>query len=446
VKTPARVERRTTPLVYDPDRLAAVRRAGLLDTGPEEAFDRLSRLAARLLGAPFAFVTVVDDTRSYWKSRVGLDGSYPVLRQHPVEHSICQYVVGSGAEVIIDDAGVDPRTRGNHSMQPMGIRAWAGFPLRAPNGSVLGTFAAADIVVRRWTKHDLEILSTLAHAAAAQIALRMAVEEAREATRQAQKAALAALQAADEAAMLSRTLQESLLPAHLPDIPGLDIAARYLRGGRGADVLGDFYDVFASPRGTWGVVVGDVSGKGPQAAKTTALARYTLRAAALRRASPRANLDTLNTALLEWFTDDAQFLTAVCASLNRRADGFAVRVSCGGHPPAWIRRAGGDVATVGRPGIVLGCMPDAELTEQRAVLRGGDCLVMHTDGVTEARRPGDRDLFGTDRLRHLLATTPAGSADDLAAAIESAVLDFTGRQIIDDTAVVVVRVVDQPQS
>lgn len=435
--------RRSTRILA-PARLAAVRRTGLLDTGPEEAFDRLTRLAATLLGTPFAFVTVVDDIRSFWKSRAGVAPADQAQRQNPVGGSFCQYVIGLDAELIVGDTESDARTRGNPSIERMGVRAWAGFPIRSPEGHVLGTFCAVDTVVRDWTPSDLEVLDTLAHAASGEIALRIAVEEAREATRQAQAATLEALGAADEAAMLSRTLQESLLPPRLPTVPGLDLAARYLRGGRGAEVLGDFYDVFHSPRGTWGVVVGDVAGKGPQAAKTTALARWTLRAAAVRSASPSTNLAALNTALTEWFSDDGQFLTAVYAALRPHPQGFTVRVSCGGHDPALVRRSDGTVEAVGRPGIILGCVQDAELSEQRTLLRPGDSLIMHTDGVTEARNFTDRSLFGTERLKDLIAAT-VGDATALAVAIETAVLDFSGRRISDDTAIVVVRVPDARQ-
>ena len=432
--------------VHDPARLAAVRRTGLLDSGPEEAFDRLTRLASTLLGTPFAFVTVVDDTRSFWKSCIGVASTDPADRQNLVEQSFCQYVVGSGAELIVTDTTSDPRTHDNPSNELMGVRAWAGFPVRSPDGQILGTFCAVDTVVRDWTPHDIEVLDTLAHAASGEIALRIAVEEANRAARRAEQAAadaqqatLQALDAAEESALLSRTLQESLLPPHLPVTPGLQVAARYLRGGRGAEVLGDFYDVFPSMRDSWGVVVGDVAGKGPQAAKTTALARYTLRAAAHRSAGPSANLAVLNTALGEWFTLDSQFLTAVYATIRPHALGFSARVSCGGHDPALIRRVGGAVETLGVPGLILGCEPDAGLRDRRTLLRAGDSLVMYTDGVTEARRAGDREMFGTDRLRGLLAA-PVASAVELAARVETAVLDFSGRRITDDTAILALRV------
>jgi phosphoserine phosphatase RsbU/P len=437
--------------VFDPARLAAVRRTGLLDTGPEEPFDRLARLAASLLGTPYAFVTVVDDARSYWKNCVGVattgDTADPAGRQNRVEESFCQYVIGADSDLIVTDARKDPRTWTNPSIESMGVIAWAGFPVRSPDGLVIGTFCAVDTMVRNWTPHDIEVLQTLAHAAAGEIALREAVEDANEAAARAEQAAadaqvatLQALEAAEEAALLSRTLQESLLPPHLPVIPGAQIAARYLRGGRGAEVLGDFYDVFASPRGSWGVVVGDVAGKGPQAAKTTALARYTLRAAAVRSATPSAILAILNTALLEWFTDETQFLTAIYATVRPHPAGLSVRVCCGGHDPALIRRADGTIETLGRPGLILGCLPEAGLVDHRGFLRPGDALIMTTDGVTEAHRPDDRDLFGTDRLRRLLAITAAIDADQLAATIENAVLEYTDRHVSDDTAILVLAV------
>ncbi|GIJ63580.1 hypothetical protein Vau01_110960 [Virgisporangium aurantiacum] len=426
--------------VGDPARLAAVARTGLLDTGPEEAFDRLTRLAATLLGVPYAFVTVADDTRSFWKSCVGIDSTDPAQRQNRVEDSFCQYVVATGAELIVNDAPADPRTHDNPSIELMGVRAWAGFPVRDTDGLVLGTFCAVDTVPRTWTPHDIDVLDTLSHAAAGEIALRIALDEAREATRQAQSATLAALEAAEEAAMLSRTLQESLLPPALPTVPGLDIAARYLRGGRGADVLGDFYDVFPSLRGSWGFVVGDVSGKGPQAAKTTGLARHTLRAAAIPTAIPSLILRALNTALLEWFTDDTQFLTAVFTTLRPEGDGFTATVSCGGHDPAIIRRADGSIETLGVPAVILGCVDDPQLRDERTLLRPGDSLVMYTDGVTEARRPADRAMFGIEGLHAALASTTESTAAGLAAAIEEAVLTFTRRQVSDDTAILVVHI------
>lgn len=441
-------------VVFDPARLAAVRRTGLLDTGPEEAFDRLTRLAATLLGTPFAFVTVVDQTRSFWKSCAGMPRRDLAHRQNRVQDSFCQYVIGSAAELVVSDARVDCRTAQNASIESTGVAAWAGFPIRSPGGHVLGTFCAADTAARQWTPHDLDVLRTLAQAAAGEIALREALDDAQAATRRAQEATARAEQAAEGAraataraedaaaqiAQLASTLQESLLPPLLPQVPGVEIAVRHRRGGGGADVLGDFYDVFPSVRGAWAAVLGDVSGKGPAAAKTTALARHTLRAAAVRCATPSANLATLNTALRAWYTDDTQFLTAVYATLRRHPDGVTARVSCGGHDPALIRRAGGAVETLGRHGLILGWLAQPTLRDQRALLRPGDALLLYTDGVTEAHRAENRAMFGPDLLREVLAGSPADSAEQVATAVDDAVMAFTDGHVSDDTAILVARV------
>jgi serine phosphatase RsbU (regulator of sigma subunit) len=415
------------PRILDPERLAAVRRTALLDTGPEEAFDRLTRLAATLLGTPFAFVTIVDESRSFWKSCIGVDSTDPADRQNTVQQSFCRYVIESDAALIVEDARADPRTRDNPSIELMGVAAWAGFPVRSPDGHVLGTFCAVDTTVRQWTPHDIDVLQTLSQAAAGEIALREAVADAEAATARAEQ--------------LAETLQQSLLPPHLPDVPGVQVASRYRRAAQGkADVYGDFYDVFPSVRDAWAVVVGDVAGKGPQAAKVTALARYTLRAAAVRCATPSTNLATLNAALLAWYTDDRRFLTAVYATLRPHPDGLSVRVSCGGHDPALIRRADGRVQTLGRHGLVLGWLPEPALHDQRALLRPGDSLVLYTDGVTEGRRTGDRALFGPERLQQVIADTHPTSADQLAAAIDDAVIAFTDGHADDDTAVLTLHV------
>ncbi|GIF22430.1 serine phosphatase RsbU (regulator of sigma subunit) [Actinoplanes tereljensis] len=431
--------------ILDPGRLAAVHRTRLLDTGPEEAFDRLTRLAATLLGTPFAFVTIVDDTRSFWKSSVGIDSTDPADRQNTVQQSFCQYVIGSGAELIVTDARTDPRTAANPSIDLMGVAAWAGFPVRSPEGHILGTFCAVDTSTRQWTAHDVEVLHTLSQAAAGEIALREAVDNAEAATARAEAATAVAETATVRAEQLADTLQESLLPPHLPAVPGVDIAVRYRRAAGGkADVYGDFYDVFPSVRDAWAVVVGDVAGKGPQAAKVTALARYTLRAAAARGANPSANLATLNDALLGWYTDDRRFLTAVYATLRPHRDGISVRVSCGGHDPAIIRRADGRIQMLGRHGLILGWRPAPHLSNQRTILHPGDSMVLFTDGVTEGHPIGHRELFGPERLQKVVADAPAHSADQLAAAVDDALVAYTGGHAADDTAILTLHVPARP--
>jgi phosphoserine phosphatase RsbU/P len=249
-----------------------------------------------------------------------------------------------------------------------------------------------------------------------------------------------AVQHGAERAELAQTLQESLLPPRLPEIPGLEVAARYVAGGTGAEVLGDFYDVFPSVRTSWGVVVGDVCGKGVPAAKSTALARYTLRAEAHRHGRPSLILAGLNRALLDWLTDDPRFLSAIYATVRPTRAGASVQISSGGHPLALLRRGSGRVQAVGRPGTLLGLLPDPELRDVQVLMRRGDCLILFTDGVTEARSHVDRDLYGDDRLRELVAGLGGRSAAQIADAVQHAVLDFSGADISDDTVVLTVQV------
>ena len=125
--------------VANPERLAAVGATGLASNTDDPAFDRIARLASRLRGAPFGFVTLVDDHHSNWLACVGMPSDDRSERHTRVEESFCQYVVGLGDVLLIDDARSDARTRHNPSIESMGVVAWAGAPLRSTEGDVLGT-------------------------------------------------------------------------------------------------------------------------------------------------------------------------------------------------------------------------------------------------------------------------------------------------------------------
>ena len=195
----------THPAILDPARLQAVRDTGLLDSSPEQAFDQFASLAALLLRAPLAFVTLVDERRSFWKSCIGVEPGQD--RQNPVEDSFCQYVVADAAPLLVADTHLDPRTRDNPSVTSMGVRAWAGFPLVGPTGHVLGSFCVVDLVPRSWTADDVEVLRVLAGAASAQVALTAAAGRDRRSRDQLRRLAEASdllLSAEDPAQVLAR--------------------------------------------------------------------------------------------------------------------------------------------------------------------------------------------------------------------------------------------------
>ena len=171
-----------------------------------------------------------------------------------------------------------------------------------------------------------------------------------------------------ERAYIARTLQESLLPSELPDIPGIEAAARFRPTGEGNDMGGDFYDLFATGDKGWTVVVGDVCGKGPDAAAVTALARYTLRAAAMRDRLPSRGLHMLNEALLRQ-RSDRRFCTVAYAYLEP-VDGHArVGFASGGHPLPLLLRRDGTVETVGAAGTLLGVVPDPTFVDRSLELQ-----------------------------------------------------------------------------
>jgi serine phosphatase RsbU (regulator of sigma subunit) len=398
--------------------LATAGAAGLPSAPREEPFGRVTRLAELVLGVPLASVTFAGE-RAPWHT--GLPTGDMAGGLGAAQQFWCRRVVDSQERLIIDDARLDPWVSSG-GPEPASVLAWAGFPVRDPAGYVVGALCAADHLPRTWSAGDVEILEALAQIAAREVALQAALEHGA------------------ERAELAQTLQESLLPPRLPEIPGLEVAARYVAGGTGTEVLGDFFDVFPSVRGSWGMVVGDVCGKGVPAAKSTALARYTLRAEAHRETLPSLILAVLNQALLDWLTDDPRFLSAIYATVRPTRSGASVQISSAGHPLALLHRADGRVQQFGRPGTLLGLIPDPELSDSQRLLRAGDSLILFTDGVTEARSPDDRDFYGEDRLRDCVAGLGGASAARMADAVQHAVMAFSGGDISDDTAVLVLKI------
>jgi sigma-B regulation protein RsbU (phosphoserine phosphatase) len=234
---------------------------------------------------------------------------------------------------------------------------------------------------------------------------------------------------------LAQTLQQTLIPPSPPAIPGLDVAARYRPAGDGVEVGGDFYDLFAIGPDDWVVLIGDVSGKGVEAAVVTALARFTLRAAAVEHREPGPPLRVLHSVLLGH--ESGRFCTVALLRVRRDGSRFACELAVAGHPLPLVRGAGGQVREVGSPGTPIGLLDSLEAVDVSFWLDPGEAIVLFTDGVPEGRSA--QGFYGESRLRDVVTRT-SGSAEDLADAIVTDVVGFEGGLTRDDIAVVVLAV------
>jgi PAS domain S-box-containing protein len=272
---------------------------------------------------------------------------------------------------VLDQAGLDPDLV--EVVRSLELRSVITVPLRA-RGRALGA------ITLLWTEHGRT-------RSAADIAL-------------AEEFGAQAALAIDNARMfaerddISRALQTALMPSSLPTVAGFDLAASYWPASGVMQVGGDFYDAFDRPGGSLGLVVGDVCGKGAEAAAVMGVARQTVRAAGVREDRPSAILDVLNEALLRDQTD--LFCTACDIRLQPRGDHARIAVCLAGHVPPIVLRADGRTERIGRPGSLLGVLQEIRLHDEVGELRAGDALVLFTDGLVEER--------GETREEELVAT------------------------------------------
>lgn len=239
-----------------------------------------------------------------------------------------------------------------------------------------------------------------------------------------------------ERTRVAYTLAQSLLPTSLPAVPGVALAARYRPAGDGSEIGGDFYDVFPDRNGGWMVALGDVSGKGAEAAAVTALVRYTLRTLALQHASPAAVLRELNDVFIGQATDE-RYCTLACARLHPGAEGVRLTLALAGHPQPLVADTSGGVRAVGRPGTALGLLAEPDLADEEVTLAPGEVLCLYTDGVTEARCGGE--WFGEERAAAVLTRNVLAPLPELAGRLEGAVLAFQDDRAADDIAVLLLR-------
>ncbi len=391
-------------------RLCAVARYDILDTPPDAAFDRIAALAARWLHAPIATVSIVDSDRIWFKATHGLEG----VRQVGRDPGLCASAIQQDGTYVVTDALADPAAVENPLVRgELGIRFYAAAPITTADGYRLGTVNVLDFRQRQASDDELATLRDLASLVTDQLELRLSALNTVRRERE-QRAQLAR----DNATMewFATTLERTLLPATLPDVPGLQLAAHH-QPADPRQVSGDFYDVFALDDDRWVFLLGDVEGHGAPAAVVTALARYTVRTAAMHDPDPLAVLEELNAALLR-DPDVSQCCTILVGTLcPDPAGGFEITLAGGGHPPAlWLRSPAPGAHPVVDPvwpagGMLVGALSDASFATCRLRLEPGHTLLLHTDGLIEAR-PGGR-FFGEQRLTTFLGERTRHTPDDL---------------------------------
>ncbi|SDF22956.1 PAS domain S-box-containing protein [Blastococcus aurantiacus] len=302
------------------------------------------------------------------------------------------------APVVVEDLWDDARFLRADAARADAVRTGAAFPVM--HGDTL--LAVCELFSREQRDVPVELLAVLAHAG-----------------RQIGQF-LARLEAESEVRDLADTLQRSLLPSHLPTIPGVQVAARYRPGGGSALVGGDTYDVMPLPDGRWMVLIADVCGTGAEAAAVTALTRHTARAAAAA-GNPGDMLSAVNTALLhEQGRGPLRFVTACCLVLEPTAAGHRVHLAVAGHPLPLLRSADGAVTEVGAPGRPLGVDADVQFETTSVDLTSGATLLLYTDGVTEARDAAGSQ-FGEEGLARLLSGRDCADAEKAVTAVKAAV-------------------------
>jgi sigma-B regulation protein RsbU (phosphoserine phosphatase) len=362
-----------------------------------------------------ASVTIVDSDRIWFKATHGLDGVTQIGR----DPGLCASAIQHNEPYAVTDAEIDPRTADNPLVHgEMGIRFYAAAPITTVDGHRLGTVNVLDTRSREISDDEIATLQDLASTVMDQLELRLAALTTLRHERELREQAVRDKNTIEE---FASTLQRTLLPPTLPRVPGLELACHY-HAASPREVSGDFYDVFPLSDGRWAFFLGDVQGHGAAAAAVTSLTRYTLRAAAFHHPEPSAVLEHLNSALL-LDPHTPQFCTVLFGVIDACGDGeFDVLIGGGGHPPA-LHLSSGTVSPVDLiGGTLVGAIPGASFRTERLRLRRGETLLLHTDGLTEARTP--TGFFGDDGLQAFLADQKCTTAPEVVGAVRELIAGF----------------------
>jgi serine phosphatase RsbU (regulator of sigma subunit) len=408
IETEARLARSTRRL----RQVQAVSDATLSGLGFDDLAHRLLRTLRAVLETDSATLLLVDrsGTELVEHSTVGVETDGPAVTV-PIGVGIAGTIASTATPLVANDLRTFEPQR--HWLTDV-MSSLMGAPL-VYRGEVRGVIHVATLEPRAFAAEELEVLELAANRIASAL----------------ERASLA-----DGRAAMAQALQRSLVPETLPEIEGVELAAVYRPYSPDDHIGGDFYDVFPHGDGSWGVLVGDVSGKGPGAAAVMGLAAHTLRASGRYESRPSAVLRALNDALIRAERVSAERFCTVCQMrLRPGADHLRVTLCLAGHPFPFLVRVDGTTERVGQAGTILGSFDEPTLHDVTIDLVSGDALVAYTDGLIERRDVGVET--GERRLRDCLAECGGRSAVEIVRGIEHRLLD--GFVPDDDVALVVVR-------
>jgi serine phosphatase RsbU (regulator of sigma subunit) len=358
----------------------------------------------------------VEQLRALADASVALNSSLTVEEILQLTADAARVLIG-GTRATVSIFAPDPRLRPLNATSPPLPAEGEAEPARlmarlTGRGRELGVLEVLDVHTREFRERDDTVLTQLAQLASVAISNAQLYERER---------------------TIAQTLQRSLRPGGLPAVPGLSAAVRFRAAGESVELGGDFYDLFEAGGGAWAALIGDVQGKGPDAAAVTALARHTLRAGAVYEQRPSGVLALLHKALREQ-RSDGRFCTVAHAHLRIGNGRVQVELACGGHPLPLVVHPDGHVEPVGRLGTLLGTDIEPQLYDVSVELREGDVLLLYTDGVTEVRRRR-REVFGLAQLTELLGSCGALPPDAVADRVEAAVIGASEGRLRDDMAI-----------
>jgi sigma-B regulation protein RsbU (phosphoserine phosphatase) len=390
----------------------------LLEDAGRGAFDRITELGARRFGVAASVIAVVEDG---W-IRFGA-GAGPAAGESNREAGAWVPILLRDRAWALGDGGVaappGPLLAGEAE-----LRFGAGAPLTA-DGVTLGALCILDRRPRQLPDADRRDLEAMAAIVVEVLELRRRARERFEGEHLQRLRAEA----------VTATLRESLLPAKLPEVPGVDLAS-YFAPASSLEVGGDFYDCFMVEPDRWLLAIADVTGKGAGAAAAAALVRYAVRTAASEGQSPSQMAGTANRAVYFGRRDIGdRFATLLLVELALAEGEFNLRVTRAGHPPLLVAKAGRTPDQLTAPGPMLGLNPDQRYTSGSSRFGPGDVIALYTDGLTDARTEGG--FLGTEGVAAALLENASGSAAAIAEAIASRA--HSGR-VTDDIALLVAKI------